>query len=314
MHASRRWFAVCATMGAAFLLLASSAAPALANNDKDKGEKDGSQHEADEAPRWLGIMFRSLSDDDRQQLDLDGEAGLIVMRVMPNSPADRAGARENDVFLSVGKQPLTEVEQVLDAVREAGKSPLAFRVLRDGEELTLKIRPAARPPHFALPEMGDDGLRDRFGEMFGHRLPQHFRGLRFIPRSFGEADLPDDVQVTIRKRGKQPAEIVVERGEQRWSVGYESLSELPEDVRGPVAALLGRGPVGMTLQIEDGAREKVDDPEHVGPPMPDLGRQLEQVHRQMRHLQEQIDALRHEPAKKNEPLREKKQRAPSKQK
>ena len=65
---------------------------------------------------------------------------------------------------------------------------------------------------------------------------------RFAPPGFHVGpELPDDVSVTIRKQGKQPAEAEVKRGDQSWTVKDSDVSSLPEELRAPVEALLKHG-------------------------------------------------------------------------
>ncbi len=72
---------------------------------------------------------------------------LIVMAVAKNSAADKAGFKESDVLISVndwsiplGKDGLTEIG---DKFREIAKKtmPMAIKIIRDGKEKTLTLRP-----------------------------------------------------------------------------------------------------------------------------------------------------------------------------
>ena len=65
---------------------------------------------------------------------------------------------------------------------------------------------------------------------------------KFFPPGFRfDNNLPDDLSLTIRKQGKNPAEIEVKQGDQSWTVKEGDLSSLPDDVRPHVEAMLGHG-------------------------------------------------------------------------
>jgi membrane-associated protease RseP (regulator of RpoE activity) len=65
----------------------------------------------------------------------------VVMEVMPESPAERAGFEEGDVLIAVDGQTAT-VESVRDAAHEASPGEaVRFRVRRDGREREISVVP-----------------------------------------------------------------------------------------------------------------------------------------------------------------------------
>ena len=54
-------------------------------------------------------------------------------------------------------------------------------------------------------------------------------------------DFPKDLEVTIIKKGDEPAKITVKRGDDQWEVDANSLDKLPEDIRPHVTADARRG-------------------------------------------------------------------------
>src|SRR5690606_10710721 len=75
------------------------------------------------------------------ELGYDVETKVAVLDVSPDMPAD--GRLEvGDEVLMVGSTEIETPQDIVDAVRgvEAGE-PLAFRVRRDGRELTVRVAP-----------------------------------------------------------------------------------------------------------------------------------------------------------------------------
>jgi S1-C subfamily serine protease len=72
--------------------------------------------------------------------------GALVQRVLPESPAEKAGLRRGDLVVEVADQPVRNPSSLLQQVEhsEVGQ-PLALKVVRGKRELDLSIRPEALP-------------------------------------------------------------------------------------------------------------------------------------------------------------------------
>jgi periplasmic serine protease, Do/DeqQ family len=63
-------------------------------------------------------------------------AGLMIERIDPGSPADRAGLRQGDILVSVNRSRVESVEALQNAIA-ARPSTLALEIIRDGRHLLL---------------------------------------------------------------------------------------------------------------------------------------------------------------------------------
>ena len=71
------------------------------------------------------------------------ERGLIVERIMDESPASEAGIEPGDVILMINGKEADDFASLQEAVQQAGKEdrPVKLKLERDGKELTVKIKP-----------------------------------------------------------------------------------------------------------------------------------------------------------------------------
>lgn len=89
---------------------------------------------------------RNLNQDPNSALTVEEERGVLVVRVMPDSPAARAGLRAGDVIKRLGEQPIQTSEELQREVQESrvGNS-LQVGVRRQGRDLNLSVQVEALP-------------------------------------------------------------------------------------------------------------------------------------------------------------------------
>jgi serine protease Do len=92
----------------------------------------------DEGPSWLGVEAREVTPDNVKELKLPAERGVVVGRIAPDSPAAKAGLRENDVITEVDGQRVEGSAQFRRMIHEipAGRT-VQLAVWRDGRSQTV---------------------------------------------------------------------------------------------------------------------------------------------------------------------------------
>lgn len=94
----------------------------------------------------VGVALTELTDELREQLRLSNGDGAVVRRVMPGSPAERAGVQVGDVFVDWNGKP---VDGILMFSRLVGRTKPGRRVtavvMREGKPVKLKIVVGERP-------------------------------------------------------------------------------------------------------------------------------------------------------------------------
>lgn len=92
----------------------------------------------DEGSSWLGVETMDVTAERTKELKLPAERGALIGKVAPDSPAAKAGLKENDVVTELNGQHVEGALQFRRMVREtpAGRS-VQLTVWRDGRTQTL---------------------------------------------------------------------------------------------------------------------------------------------------------------------------------
>lgn len=103
---------------------------------------------------YLGIQMVNLSPDMRQRVNededlgftIEAESGVMVIRVMEDTPAEAAGIKRGDIINKVNDVAVTTATDVQAQVESSsiGKA-LKVEVERRGESKTLKVKPTRLP-------------------------------------------------------------------------------------------------------------------------------------------------------------------------
>jgi len=100
---------------------------------------------------YIGVQMMNLTADLARQNNRNPNSpfivaevdGILVMRVLPDTPAERAGIRRGDVIVSVEDQPITDGAKLQGIVEKAGLNrPLKLGILRGDRRLNLTVQTA----------------------------------------------------------------------------------------------------------------------------------------------------------------------------
>ena len=103
---------------------------------------------------YLGIQMVNLTPELKQNINSDpnrpfsveDESGVLIGRVMPNSPAAQGGLRDGDIIVAIDGQPVTNSAAVQQAVeRSSVGQNLSLTLRREGREQTISVRPGNLP-------------------------------------------------------------------------------------------------------------------------------------------------------------------------
>ena len=87
----------------------------------------------------IGAMIEELNDEQRASMRLLG--GVVITRVLPDSPASRAGLRAGDIVTLINNRPISSAENYRQAIADlpAGKA-IPMRIIRNGRAGFVALR------------------------------------------------------------------------------------------------------------------------------------------------------------------------------
>lgn len=95
---------------------------------------------------WLGVGLYTVDQMAINQLELKVDKGVLLVEIVPDSPAARAGLQEADVIVSIDGKEVTTVEELTRILHssEIGQ-PMEIVFWRDDIESTVQVIPAESP-------------------------------------------------------------------------------------------------------------------------------------------------------------------------
>jgi len=92
----------------------------------------------DDGSSWLGVETHEVTSDKAKELKLSAERGVVLGKIVPDSPAAKAGLKENDVVMEINGQRVEGAAQFRRMIHEipAGRS-IQLSVWRDGRMQTI---------------------------------------------------------------------------------------------------------------------------------------------------------------------------------
>lgn len=101
---------------------------------------------------FIGIRMTSLTPEikaeleTRQNFTLDTDSGVVIVEVMPGSPAARAGLRAGDVIEAIDGREITSAEEVQSAVEQVAVGQrMPIELNRQGRNLALDVEVGILP-------------------------------------------------------------------------------------------------------------------------------------------------------------------------
>jgi serine protease Do len=107
---------------------------------------------------FLGVYLADVNDARARELRLSEVRGALVGKVLENSPAAKAGLRENDVILAFDNQPIQAASSIYTLLNETlPESRVMLKIAREGVERDVTVivgeRQGGTDPAAANPEV-----------------------------------------------------------------------------------------------------------------------------------------------------------------
>ncbi len=138
---------------------------------------------------WFGIGMQALTPELKNYWHIDAPGGVIIDRVYPDSPADKAGLNVKDVIVSFNEQPLDiqrdeELGRFREMIaRETVGETLPLKIVRNGAVKNKKLKLAAAPrtvdlaEKYQLSELGIEVRKLTRDILYDYNLPLDTKGV-----------------------------------------------------------------------------------------------------------------------------------------
>ncbi|RMH18595.1 MAG: DegQ family serine endoprotease [Gammaproteobacteria bacterium] len=90
----------------------------------------------------IGVTIQDITPDLREAFDLEnGQKGVLITKVLEDSPAENAGLKEGDIIVAVNEKPTRSAGQLRSqiGIKKVGDK-VRIKILRNGESKTLVVK------------------------------------------------------------------------------------------------------------------------------------------------------------------------------
>jgi serine protease Do len=199
---------------------------------------------------WLGVQIQPVTPEIAASLGVTDPKGAMVVSVVPDSPAARAGVRQGDVIVAINGKDVADAHDVTRRVAslQAGKSA-AFTILRDGRRDTVGVTIAAkRDAQVAAnadPQGGGPASVAPTGKAMGLGLTALTPEVR---RAYNVEEGVQGVLITQVDPESNAAEEGLQAGDVVVSIGNKAVHS-PQDVQKSVAVAQSSGRKSVLLLV-----------------------------------------------------------------
>ncbi len=198
---------------------------------------------------WLGVRIRDLSEQEMEEIaarhGIREGFGVVIVEVIADTPAARAGLQSGDIVVAFGERPVVEtrlLQRLIAAAPVDGESKLT--VLRADGRRALRVRLTSMPLGVA-----GDRVAAEFGFVLQEPLPQGEQGGARAPGS------TPAVSVVIRggaadKAGLEIGDVILQVGDRHVltrDAVREALAEQALDRPLALTVRRGQGQLSLTL-------------------------------------------------------------------
>ena len=143
--------------------------------------------------RYLGVESAPLTQQNARQHGLGDRKGVLVDRVRPGSPAEKADIRAGDLIQKFNGKPVANITELRNGVEEVEVNAAAtVELLRNGQTVLVTAQIAERPPNRLLFSQvpanpaGPGGTATAEGVLAGVRVAE------LTPAALAKLSLPGD--------------------------------------------------------------------------------------------------------------------------
>ncbi len=179
-----------------------------------------------EGQGWLGVSVDAVPEAMAAQLDTEGE-GVLVLNVVKDSPAEKAGLRAHDVILAInGRRVDGDAEKLAEMIRSfTSGTSVNLDIFQEGQKKNVRVALGARPDKFEWKfEVSPDARVEEHVRTKGRIIGKDPSGKWFM-KDLGDLqkleDLPENIRVMVQGDGNRSTQIRVENNQVKVHVNKD---------------------------------------------------------------------------------------------
>ncbi|MDO4587017.1 MAG: PDZ domain-containing protein [Planctomycetia bacterium] len=94
---------------------------------------------------WIGALVEPLPELIASQMSINAGEGVLVLQIVPNSPAEKAGLKKYDVIVKIGDNAVKNVFDIGQILDQDGNKVQKVEFYRKGQLESLELTPEKRP-------------------------------------------------------------------------------------------------------------------------------------------------------------------------
>ena len=113
---------------------------------------------------WLGVSIQEITSDLAKSLGMSAPKGALISQVIPDSPAERAGLRDQDVIIEFDGVEIIysgDLPQTVGSIRPG--STIEARIIREGKQQSLSIEVGQLPDDLSIAGLSKGDKSDDLG-------------------------------------------------------------------------------------------------------------------------------------------------------
>ena len=95
---------------------------------------------------WLGVQIQAIDESIAKALNLDNKEGALIVSVVEDSPADKAGLEEDDIIIKVDNKIIKSDKDLMRTVSSKHPGDFTnFTIIREDQRLRISVTLGERP-------------------------------------------------------------------------------------------------------------------------------------------------------------------------
>ena len=129
---------------------------------------------------WLGIGIQDLTKELKTYYGVKGDAGVLVTKVFPGDPAEKAGIHAKDIILEVNGKKIDSSRELSRTIAESAVGlKTKLLILRNGAEKEFTIGLGKRPDHMTAVNSPEIQKQNPLGISVSNLTPEIISQFRF---------------------------------------------------------------------------------------------------------------------------------------